>query len=195
MKFYVAALLTVILSTALSAPSPFHALSTIKARDGLWQPWVSNELEQGPCREVTLIFARGSNEPGNMGIIVGPQLCEDLKDNLGPEIVACQGVSGAYTAGFQDNFLPNNTTPEAISSAINEFDLARAKCPNTQIIAGGYSQGTAVLDGAIKSLPNDIKGQIKGVVLFGYTRNAQDKGQIPGYPGDQTEVYCASGDL
>jgi cutinase len=44
-------------------------------------------------------------------------------------------------------------------------------------------------------LDSDLKAKVKGVVLFGFTRNVVDKGQIPGYPKDQTKIYCAVGDL
>ena len=57
------------------------------------------------------------------------------------------------------------------------------------------SQGTAVVDASIQAQSQEIQDKIKGVVLFGYTRNAQDKGQIPGYPPVQTKVICAPGDL
>jgi cutinase len=51
------------------------------------------------------------------------------------------------------------------------------------------------MDGSIQALPAEIKDKIYGVVLFGFTRNEQDDGQIPDYPPSQTLVFCAVGDL
>lgn len=51
------------------------------------------------------------------------------------------------------------------------------------------------MDGSIQALPAAIKDNIYGVVLFGFTRNLQDNGQIPNYPPSQTLVFCAVGDL
>jgi cutinase len=44
-------------------------------------------------------------------------------------------------------------------------------------------------------LSTTVINQIKGVVLFGYTRNKQNKGGIPSYPQSDLQVYCAEGDL
>ena len=51
------------------------------------------------------------------------------------------------------------------------------------------------MDGSIQALPAALQAKVKGVVLFGFTRNAQDGGRIPNYPTSQTKVYCAVGDL
>jgi cutinase len=51
------------------------------------------------------------------------------------------------------------------------------------------------MSNAIPGLSAAVQNQIKGVVLFGYTKNMQNGGRIPGFPTSKTRVYCAAGDL
>lgn len=76
--------------------------------------------------------------------MIGPPLCASLESKLGADKVACQGVGGAYDATLSANFLPKNTSPEAISAATNLFELAASKCPDTQVVAGGYRYASSV---------------------------------------------------
>lgn len=58
----------------------------------------------------------------------------------------------------------------------------------------GKSQGTAVMAASVSELDSTIQNQIKGVVLFGYTKNLQNGGRIPNFPTSKLEVYCAATD-
>jgi cutinase len=51
-----------------------------------------NELG-GPCTEYTLVFARGTTEPGNVGILVGPPFITALKSLVGDSALTVQGVN------------------------------------------------------------------------------------------------------
>jgi cutinase len=70
-----------------------------------------------------------------------------------------------------------------------------AQCPDSVILAGGYSQGAAVSHRAIESLAPAVQSQIAGVILYGDTQNAQDRAQIPGFDTAKTKIVCALGDL
>ena len=50
------------------------------------------------------------------------------------------------------------------------FELANTSCPNSKIVAGGYSQGAALTAATIRDLNSSIRNKIVGVVLFGYTK-------------------------
>ena len=143
---------------------------------------------------------------------MGPTVCNCLKTAY-PGKVACQGVGQPYSAGLGDNVLPKGTSNAAITEATKMFTTANTKCPSTIIVFGGYryvqtkllsssdilllccanylySQGTAVMMNTVSGLPADIKRKVVGGVLFGYTKNAQQKGMIPNYPKDQVKVFC-----
>lgn len=68
------------------------------------------------------------------------------------------------------------------------------KCPDSVIVAGGYSQGAAVNHRAIEELDAAVQDQIAGVVLYGDTQKQQDGNQIPNFPADKVKIICQAGD-
>nr|P29292.1 RecName: Full=Cutinase; AltName: Full=Cutin hydrolase; Flags: Precursor [Ascochyta rabiei]CAA46582.1 cutinase [Ascochyta rabiei] len=159
-------------------------------------PIIRSELEQGSsssCPKAILIFARGSTEIGNMGVSAGPAVASAL-EAYGADQIWVQGVGGPYTADLPSNFLPGGTSQSAINEAVRLFNEANTKCPSTPIVAGGYSQGTAVMAGAIPKL-DAVRARVVGTVLFGYTQNQQNNKGIKDYPQEDLQVYCEVGDL
>jgi len=60
-----------------------------------------NGLENGGCKDVTVIFARGTTEGGNVGRIAGPPFFQALSQQVGAGNLAVQGVEyPANVAGF-----------------------------------------------------------------------------------------------
>jgi hypothetical protein len=63
-----------------------------------------NQLTSGgSCAKYTLIWARGTSEPGNMGVLVGPPLVWALQDVVGTSGLTIQGVND-YSASV-DGYL------------------------------------------------------------------------------------------
>ncbi|KAF2130033.1 carbohydrate esterase family 5 protein [Dothidotthia symphoricarpi CBS 119687] len=174
--------------------TPAPEANTLEAR----QSSTRTELELGSssaCPKAIFIFARGSTEAGNMGLLAGPNVASRLEATYGDSGIWVQGVGGPYTAGIVENALPAGTSAAAITEAQRLFTMAATKCPSSAIVAGGYSQGSAVMSNAIPALSAAIQNQIKGVVLFGYTKNQQNGGRIPNFPTEKTRVYCDPADL
>ncbi|KAM0328569.1 hypothetical protein ACHAQA_004977 [Verticillium albo-atrum] len=190
MKFLTLFSLAAALACALPViGTPSHAL---EAR----QSSTRNDLERGSsaaCPRVIFIFARASGEPGNMGMSAGPAVARVLESKY-PKAVWVQGVGGPYRADLMSNLLPAGASNAAIAEARRLLDMAAAKCPSAKVVAGGYSQGSAVMAGGLSSAPETTKRQVQGVVLFGYTRNAQNGGRVPGFPAERTKVFCRAGD-
>lgn len=56
------------------------------------------------------------------------------------------------------------------------------------------SQGTAVVGNALTQLDAAVKDQVAGAVLFGYTKNLQNRGRIVDFPEEKTKVFCKTTD-
>lgn len=93
-----------------------------------------DDLVDGECMNVTVIFARGTTEAGNVGSLAGPPFFDALDEALGDGIVAVQGVDyPADIPGYLDGGSKEGaeTMAELVSEAVT-------KCPDTNIVLSGY---------------------------------------------------------
>ena len=131
-------------STPSTTPTTSQPLALQSpCRVGSFHDTTSNELlQENECRPLTLIFARGSQEVGNMGTRVGPSLARAMQALLGPDRVTVQGVN-EYPAILYEALhgVGSVSGSRWLAEAIR---LTKEKCPETYLAIGGYSQGAMV---------------------------------------------------
>ncbi|OJD12810.1 hypothetical protein AJ78_06651 [Emergomyces pasteurianus Ep9510] len=110
------------------------------------------------CQPLTLIFARGTDEKGNMGDIIGPALATALRGLLKGKVTV-QGV--AYPASFLGNL---NFGQDGGATLVDLVNRSLSQCPESKVVLAGYSQGAAVIHDASGKLQ---AGQVARAVLFG----------------------------
>lgn len=94
-----------------------------------------NDLTDGSaCKAVTIIFARGTTESGNVGLSTGPPFFSAVAQAIGESNLAVQGVDyAADVAGFVAG---GDATGSALMAQL--VTQARQQCPNTKIVLSGY---------------------------------------------------------
>ena len=93
-----------------------------------------NDVTNGVCKPVTIIFARGTLELGNVGSLAGPPFFNALGAMIGYSNIAVQGVNyGATIAGYLEGGDPAGAAD--LAALTNQ---AVSQCPSTQIILSGY---------------------------------------------------------
>lgn len=158
---------------ALSAATPvtlhqdgpdykLNVLKTSAAND------TEHEFTQGGCRDVILIFARGSTQDGNIGGTVGPALVDQVKQLYGDARVAAEGVD--YPATLLANLYPGGAEPQDADTMRKLIELAASTCPNAKLIVSGYSQGAALTHRSVEKLSQPILDRINVIVTFGDTQ-------------------------
>ena len=92
------------------------------------------ENQLGLCRPVTVIFARGTIELGNVGSLAGPPFFSALDVAIGARNVGVQGVD--YPATIVGYLEGGDKGGAATLAALTE--QAASQCPGTQIVLSGY---------------------------------------------------------
>ncbi|KAH8728396.1 cutinase-domain-containing protein [Phaeosphaeriaceae sp. PMI808] len=150
-----------------------------------------NQLTDGtPCREITLIYARGTNQAGNVGAAdtEGPTFFNALAGRLGgTNRLAVQGVT--YSANIF-GFLAGGDAAGS-TTTFNLINQAISRCPSTKIVLSGYSQGAQLIHTAAQRLSASAAAKINAVVTFGDADRDEDFGSIP---TSKTLIICHDGD-
>ena len=132
---------------------------------------VRNELAE--CKPVTVIFARGTIELGNVGSITGPPFFNALEESIGAENFAVQGVDYPATVfGYLGGGDKNGAQRLA-----DLTEQAARQCPTTQIVLSGYSQGAQVVHLGAEKISSETAARVVAVVrsftFFGPCLNTQ----------------------
>ncbi|KAJ0131838.1 Cutinase, partial [Colletotrichum tanaceti] len=149
-----------------------------------------NQLTDGtPCRRVTLIWARGTTQSGNVGDAgsEGPAFFNALASRVGASNLAVQGVD--YPASIF-GFLAGGDAAGSTTMA-NLVARAVTQCPSTKIVLSGYSQGGQLVHNAASKLTAAQTNRISAVLIFGDPFDGQRVGTVP--PA-KVKVICHDGD-
>ena len=112
------------------------------------------------CKPITVIFARGTFELGNVGAAVGPPFFNHLDDLIGADNIAVQGVDyPADVAGYLAGGDPGGA--QTTAALLNQ---AASNCPDTQIVLSGYSQGAMVVHLGEAMVSAEVAAHIAAVV-------------------------------
>ncbi|CBX94902.1 hypothetical protein LEMA_P113170.1 [Plenodomus lingam JN3] len=140
---------------------------------------------KGCCTDMTIIFARGTGELGNVGTLSGPPMFKAIRSALGANRVMVQGVD--YPASAAGNINQGADGGKIMASLVQ---TALSQCPDTKIIVSGYSQGSMVVHNAFGNGLSTSK--VAGAVLFGDPLKRSPVGDMP---ANKVKQFCGTSDM
>ncbi|WP_134728365.1 cutinase family protein [Amycolatopsis nivea] len=152
------------------------------------------------CTDVDVVVARGTGEPGTLGVIVGGPVFAALRASLPGKSVSSYAV--AYPASLQPD-----SASRGNQDLVDHVTSQAAACGNQRFVLVGYSQGANVVansvgissDGAlvggpiVATLPPEIAPRVAALLTFGPPIAKLGK-HITGEYQDRTKEFCAAGD-
>ncbi|MFI6407340.1 cutinase family protein [Streptomyces sp. NPDC050548] len=152
------------------------------------------------CADLDVVAARGTFEPGTLGLIVGDPVLSALQQKITGKTLSSYAVN--YPA---DLSLTSAATGNA--DLVNHVNAQAAACPNQRFILVGYSQGANVVDNSmgissdgavvgspiVATIPAAVEPRVAAVLLFGNPIRALGK-SVTGTYQSRTIDFCATGD-
>lgn len=118
-----------------------------------------------PCPDVEVVFARGTTEPPGVGGI-GQAFVDSLRSKLGGRVVGVYAVNYPASNDFA------RSAPSGGDDMSAHVQGMAHSCPDTRLVLGGYSQGSAVVDLATTSMPSDVADNVAAAAEFGGARSS-----------------------
>ncbi|QJT00027.1 cutinase family protein [Streptomyces asoensis] len=152
------------------------------------------------CSDIDVVAARGTFEPGTLGLIVGDPVFSALQKKLTGKSLSSYAVN--YPAD-----LSLTSAAQGNADLVNHVKAQATACPNQRFILVGYSQGANVVDNSIgissagavvgspivATLPTAVEPKVAAVLLFGNPIRALGK-SVTGTYQSRTIDFCATGD-
>jgi cutinase len=188
----------------------------VVAVSGVLSPVDLPSASADPCPDVEVVFARGTSEAPGVGG-VGQAFVDALQSQVGGRSVGVYPVNYAASSDFGGGLEYARTVVDGIRDAGAHVESTAAKCPNTRIVLGGYSQGAVVVgfvtSAAVpaevpasylsyipKPMAPEVANHVAAVVLFGKPSDQfmRENGVPPVAIGplyaSKTIELCAPGD-
>ncbi|WP_329046222.1 cutinase family protein [Amycolatopsis sp. NBC_01488] len=153
------------------------------------------------CTDVDVPVARGTFEPGTLGLVVGDPVYQAVQSSLRPRSLSSYPVNYPADLGEPASVQKGNT------DLVNHVRAQAAACPQQRFVLVGYSQGANVVDNSlgvssdgavvggpiVATIPPELAPRIAAVLLFGNPIRAVGR-QVTGTYQSRTMDYCANGD-
>jgi cutinase len=154
-----------------------------------------------PCTDIDVPVARGTGEPGTLGIIVGDPVFQAVQSRLRPRSVS------SYRVDYPADLIEPASVQKGNTDLVNHVRTQAAACPQQRFVLVGYSQGANVVDNSIgissdgavvggpiaATIPADLAPRIAAILVFGNPIRSIGR-QITGTYQSRTKDYCALGD-
>ncbi|MEJ3747291.1 cutinase family protein [Actinomycetes bacterium KLBMP 9797] len=153
------------------------------------------------CSDVEVVVARGTSEPGQLGLIVGDPVFDAIEQRVAGAVVTSHAVD--YPAN-----LSRNSPTDGNQALVDHVTAQAQQCADQRFVLVGYSQGANVVgnslgtssEGAVvggpvvATIPAEVQPRVAAVLVFGYPLRKQGQG-IEGEFAERTLDICANGDV
>lgn len=111
------------------------------------------------CKPYTLLYSRGTLEPGALGVTLGPQLSKEMGKKKDWNVQAVTSIGKlSYKASASDNYCVGLPGGYVCKNVLNKLS---DDCPDTKIVVGGYSQGAMVSRICVAYASEKARAQVK----------------------------------